>query len=141
MIKKYLVLITFAVIFTSGLISIAHASQDDEKAAVRSAQEWLDLIDEGQYEKSWHESAAFLKNAIAKEQWTQSMKAFRMPLGKVIFRRLKTKKYVTSLPGASDGHYVVIQFNASFTQKKSAVETIPMLDKDGKWRVSGYYIK
>jgi hypothetical protein len=26
--------------------------------------------------------------------------------------------------------------------KQSAVETItPMLDKDGKWRISGYYIK
>ena len=30
----------------------------------------------------------------------------------------------------------------SFGNKKAAVETItPMLDKDGKWRVSGYYIK
>lgn len=26
--------------------------------------------------------------------------------------------------------------------KKSAIETVtPMMDKDGKWRVSGYYIK
>ena len=44
--------------------------------------------------------------------------------------------------GAPDGEYVVIQFSASFAHKKSALETItPMLEKDGKWRVSGYYMK
>jgi ribosomal protein S17E len=37
---------------------------------------------------------------------------------------------------------VIIQYDSSFENKKSAVETVtPMLDKDGKWRVSGYYIK
>jgi hypothetical protein len=36
----------------------------------------------------------------------------------------------------------VIQFDTSFKNKKSAIETVTaMLDKDGKWRVSGYFIK
>jgi hypothetical protein len=46
------------------------------------------------------------------------------------------------LPGAPDGKYVVVQFDTSFQRKKSALETVtPMMEKDGKWRVSGYYIK
>ncbi|NOX96543.1 MAG: DUF4019 domain-containing protein, partial [Nitrospirae bacterium] len=70
------------------------------------------------------------------------MQAIRKPLGKNISRELKSKRYRTSLPGAPDGKYVVIQFKSSFENKKSALETVtPMLDKDGKWRVSGYYIK
>jgi predicted SnoaL-like aldol condensation-catalyzing enzyme len=65
-----------------------------------------------------------------------------MPLGKVISRKLKTTSYQTTLPGAPDGQYVVIQFETSFQNKKSASEIVtPMVDKDGKWRVSGYYIK
>ena len=57
-------------------------------------------------------------------------------------RSVKSKQYATSLPGAPDGEYVVIQYETSFEKKKSAIETVtPMLDKDGKWRVSGYYIK
>ncbi len=53
-----------------------------------------------------------------------------------------SKNYQTSLPGAPDGKYVVIQFKTSFENKKSATETItPMMDNDGKWRVSGYFIK
>jgi hypothetical protein len=36
----------------------------------------------------------------------------------------------------------VIQFRASFENKKSAVETVtPMKDEDGQWRVSGYFMK
>jgi len=49
---------------------------------------------------------------------------------------------MTSMPGAPDGEYVVIQFESSFANKKSAVETVtPMKGEDGVWRVSGYYIK
>jgi hypothetical protein len=60
----------------------------------------------------------------------------------MLSRKLKSAKYTTTLPGAPDGEYVVIQFDSSFEHKQSAVETItPMLDKDGKWRVSGYFIK
>jgi hypothetical protein len=55
---------------------------------------------------------------------------------------LRSKHYTNTLPGAPDGEYVVIQYETSFENKKSAIETItPMLDEDGRWRVSGYYIK
>ena len=70
------------------------------------------------------------------------MDSFRKPFGKNLSRELKSKRYRTSLPGAPDGQYVIIQFKASFENKKSAVESItPMLDQDGTWRVSGYYMK
>ena len=37
---------------------------------------------------------------------------------------------------------MVIQFDAQFENKAAAIETVtPMKDKDGTWRVSGYYIK
>jgi hypothetical protein len=70
------------------------------------------------------------------------LQSVRMPLGKMISRKLKTSAYKTTLPGAPDGQYVVIQFETSFQNKKSAIETVtPMFDHDGRWRVSGYYIK
>ena len=48
----------------------------------------------------------------------------------------------TKLPGAPDGEYVVIQYKSAFANQPTAIETIvPMLDKDGKWHVSGYFIK
>jgi len=70
------------------------------------------------------------------------MKSFRKPLGMVISRKVMTSQYMNSLPGAPDGEYVVIQYKTSFENKNSAIETVtPMLDNDGIWRVSGYFIK
>jgi hypothetical protein len=60
----------------------------------------------------------------------------------MLSRKRKNATYSKTLPGAPDGEYVVIQYESSFERKQSAVETVtPMLDKDGKWRVSGYFIK
>lgn len=128
------------IIFLSWILSFANDTT--EKRAVESSNAWLKLIDTGQYSKSWEIAAELLKNAVTEEQWNQSLTAVRRPLGKVIRRNVKSKQYMTSLPGAPDGKYVVIQYETSFANKKSAIETVtPMLDNDGKWRVSGYYIK
>ena len=127
------------------LISVTGCSKSNpeaEKAAIDAAQTWLGLVDNQQYAQSWEQAAGYFKNAVSKEQWEQSMNTYRAPLGKLKSRVVKSASYRTSLPGAPDGQYVVIQFKSSFENKASAVETVtPMLDKDGSWRVSGYYIK
>ena len=70
------------------------------------------------------------------------MKAFRTPLGRNVSREVVSKTYCSSLPGAPDGEYVVVHFRSSFANKASAFESVtPMLDQDGKWRVSGYYFR
>jgi hypothetical protein len=113
-----------------------------EKAAVESAQAWLDLVDAGSYSKSWDEAAAVLKSAVSQADLEKSLRAVRTPLGKVVSRNIKSQQYTTSLPGAPVGEYVVIQFDTTFEHKANATETItPMLDKTGKWKVSGYFIK
>ena len=87
-------------------------------------------------------SAQLFRGAITRQQWEQAVAGVRVPLGAVVERTVKSKTYATSLPGAPDGEYVVIEFSTSFTHKASAIETVtPMLDKDGEWRVAGYYIR
>ena len=134
----------FVVAFTLAIFSQATVFADEasEKKAAASAEAWLKLVDSGKYAESWDAASELFKAAGEKEQWRKSLTAVRKPLGKVLQRKLKAKQFMTSLPGAPDGKYVVIQYDTSFENKKTAVETVtPMLDKDGKWRVSGYYIK
>ncbi|MDD5697445.1 MAG: DUF4019 domain-containing protein [Victivallaceae bacterium] len=132
-------LVMVAVIGAAGYDSTGNSKS---KAAVDAAENWLALVDGGQYSASWDQAAALFKNAVTKEQWIQALEAARKPLGKNVSRKLKSAHYCSSLPGAPDGKYVVIRFITAFANKKSAIETItPMLDKDGKWRVSGYFIK
>ncbi len=125
------------------LPALATEKHDEaEKQAVAAAEPWLALVDDGKYAESWDAAAEYLKKAITKDDFVKSLNAARKPLGKLKSREIKSKEYRTSLPGAPDGQYVVIQFKTSLENKKSAVETVtPMLDKDGKWRVSGYYIR
>lgn len=113
-----------------------------EDLAQTSAQAWLALTDSGKYPESWQEGSAYFKSAVSQAKWVEMVTPVRNPLGKVLSRKLKSATYTKTLPGAPDGEYVVLQYDTSFENKKEAVETIvPMLDKDAKWRVSGYFIK
>jgi hypothetical protein len=118
------------------------AGDKPEDLAAPRAEAWLALVDQGKYGQSWDEAAKLFKGAVTCEKWAEAAKGVRAPLGRLISRKLTSATYSESLPGAPDGKYVVIQYAASFENKKSAVETVtPMLDPDGAWRVSGYYIK
>jgi uncharacterized protein DUF4019 len=137
---KLRLLCAFFVILILSLAAAAQAKPED--AAKQSAAAWLAIVDSGKYAASWDETATTFKAALSRQQWEQALEKVRAPLGKVRSRNLKSATYTKSLPGAPDGEYVVIQYDTEFEQKASAVETVvPMLDKDGKWRVSGYFIK
>jgi hypothetical protein len=131
-----------AVVLLLAIFVPVQAQQKPEQLAQQSAEVWLTLVDSGKYADSWQEASQLFKAHVTKEQWQNALQATRDPLGKKLSRKLKSATYKTALPGAPDGEYVVIQFESTFERKQSAVETVtPMLDRDGKWRVSGYYIK
>ena len=125
------------------LASAAEKQREEaEKQAVVAAEAWLAQVDQAKYGEAWESAAGFLKKVVEKGPFAKSLANAREPLGKLKSRELKSKHYATSLPGAPDGEYVVIQFKTVFENKASAIETItPMLDKDKVWRVSGYFIK
>lgn len=118
------------------------AESEAEKAAVSAAQTWLTLTDGGNYPSSWKEASSYFRGAVTEQSWGASMEGFRKPLGKLVNRKIMRTQESTSLPGAPDGRYVVMFFETSFEKKKAVVETVTfMLEKDGKWRAAGYFIK
>lgn len=128
--------------FVLSLAVCAHSQQNPEQLARQSAESWLALVDSGKFAGSWQEASSIFKAHVTKDQWQSMLQATRDPLGKMTSRKLKSASYTKTLPGAPDGDYVVLQYDTTFEHKQSAVETItPMLDKDGQWRVSGYFIK
>jgi len=119
----------------------APANKEMTDKAQKVALAWLKLIDHGKYDQTWAESTEMIQKLINKKDWHKKIEAVRAPLGKVISRTLMSAKYMTKLPGAADGKYVVIQFKSVFKNKKEAIETItPQKVKSG-WRIAGYYIK
>ena len=125
-----------------GAADSASAQASAEDAARRVAEAWLQLVDSGQYGLSWDEASALFKGAIGRDQWINSVTGVRRPLGALKDRKLQSATRTRTLPGAPDGDYVVIQYEASFANKQRAVETVtPMREADGQWRVGGYYVR
>jgi Protein of unknown function (DUF4019) len=122
-------------------VSALRADEASEGAAGAAAQKWLALVDTGNYADSWKQAASAFRKAVTAEQWSAALNASRGSYGALVSRKLKKAEYRTSLPGAPDGQYVVLQYDSSFEHKKAALETVtPMKDADDIWRVSGYFI-
>jgi len=118
------------------------AEKAAEKAAEQAAKVWLDTLDAGNYVECWKQASALFQSKVTEEQWKTAARNARGPYGKVLSRKVKSAQFERTLPYAPDGEYVVIQYETSFENKKDAVETVtPMKDKDGTWRVSGYYVR
>ena len=120
----------------------ARAQEPDTKAARAAVDSWLSLIDAADYAKSWDESATFFKNAITSEKWQAAVKTARSQFGAFKSRTLKSATTATTLPGAPDGEYVVFDFDAVYERKAAAAERVTVVrEKDGRWRVVGYFVK
>ena len=110
--------------------------------AVEAAEAWLAMVDAGNAQGSWDQASALFKTSLPAKDWKEAMAAIRVPFGPVLGRKSSSAVFTTSVPGAPDGEYVVIQFDTAFANKLGAVETVtPQKEKDGTWRVSGYYIR
>jgi hypothetical protein len=147
--KRQLILILcVAALLGAGLLMLANTEEKPEAAippipvAEVAAESWLSLVDSGEYARSWDQAAEFFRSKVTKPQWEEMLGTVRSPLGKVNSRKLASARSVKELPNAPKADYVVIQYATSFANLPSAIETVvPMLDKDGRWRVSGYFVK
>ena len=118
------------------------AQEMDLTPAMAAATSWLAVVDLGLYGQSWEAAAVLFKDAVPRAQWEKSLQEVRGALGPLASRKLASANYTRSLPGAPPGEYVVIQYHSRFESRALATEIVtPMRDKDGTWRVSGYFIR
>lgn len=126
--------------FPFSALSGTTSTRQDE--AIQAAKSFLKLVDRGDYDQSWEEASSLLISLVSKKEWVETLSGVRPPLGQSIQRSVTSSKFMSSAPGVPDGEYAKVVFSSSFDHKESAVETVmTMLDKDGRWRVAGYFIK
>jgi hypothetical protein len=128
----------------SALASASAIAQDAEAAvqAQAAASAWLALVDAGNYSRSWELAAGLFKSAVGQASWATAAHAARAPLGPLRSREVKSAVFTRTLPGAPDGEYVVITYASRFQNEARAIEIVtPLREKDGAWRVSGYFVK
>jgi hypothetical protein len=128
-----------------GGCGVAAAAADetiDTSDAMATANEWLALIDRGRGREAYETAAENFRKGIEQVKWEVTVDTVRNTLGNLVARKLRTATYTRTLPGAPDGEYVVIYFDARFERKALATELVTTeREKDGNWRVGGYWVK
>nr|WP_321467239.1 DUF4019 domain-containing protein [uncultured Desulfobulbus sp.] len=123
-------------------LSLSAATAPPKAQVTAAAESWLQLIDAGDFAKSWQTASVFFRNAVSQANWSNALQASRSPLGALEQRTLTSVQEATALPGAPDGHYCILSFTTAFALKKQATETLTFTEEaDGQWRSAGYFIK
>ncbi|MFA5335606.1 MAG: DUF4019 domain-containing protein [Candidatus Omnitrophota bacterium] len=134
---RRLLLAVMVVMLSAGLCFAA----SPEKKAQIAAKNWLEMIDNKDYAQSYDETSSFFKTIINKSDWVQTCGSLRDMLGKAESRKLVSATRQDRMKDAPDGEYVILVYKTDFKRKVGAQEiVVPVLDKDGKWRISGYNI-
>jgi hypothetical protein len=145
--NRFTPLVLCACLLLGSLLGVAAATpalaQGNPNAAAQQATEqWLALVDAGKYGESWDEAAAMLKDGISRKDWVANLKSKREHFGKVVSRKLLRADPLKNVPGLPPGQFVGLQYRTSFEKLLAAAEVVvPVLDKDGKWRVSEYVVQ
>lgn len=111
----------------------------DRTAAV--AGEFLELVDDGAYGRSWEVASPLLKDRIDEAEWQKQLAELRGRVGPVVER---TPDDITLLDSPADlptGEYVVITYDTAFRQRPAVTETVTLHHDDRSgWQVAGYHL-
>jgi serine/threonine protein kinase len=116
-------------------------AESEIQPVISAAENWLTMVDARDYSGSWKESSAFVQGAITEQRFTNALDTYRNPLGDLLSRKMVSSQRLTQMPGMPDGRYVVMQFETSFANKKSAIETVTFVLENGQWKSASYLIK
>lgn len=111
-------------------------------AVLKTVHDWLHIVDQEEYADSWDGASEHFQRSLTREDWQHSLNAVRKPMGQVKSRTVKASEFMTELPGAPDGKYIVVIYETVFQHKQHGMETVTFTQEgDGQWRVAGYFIK
>jgi len=108
---------------------------------LKAATAWVGLIDASHWDESWTTAGTLFRSRMPKPRWASTIQPVRDPLGPALSRSMQSQTPATSLPGAPDGHYQVVEFNTRFKNKNNATETVVLACEPSGWKVDGYFIR
>lgn len=130
------------IVFSFVLVAEGYARGDIQSSlAIQSAGRWLQTLDQKEFVSAAKLTSSVFNSENGKAE-ADYLVATRRPFGRVIGRTLVKSEAFDRLPGLKQGQYQVLLFKTIFVNKTLGYETVNLhLDKDAKWRVSGYYIR
>jgi hypothetical protein len=119
------------------------AIRKQNQVLVRYAESIVAMIDNGQVGQVWDQASQAAKQSVSRDQFVKATKADRAKLGKMKWRKLAavTRSLLKGgkLPA---GYYVNVNFATRFDNQANPIRELVSfhLDRDRKWRLSGYTV-
>lgn len=108
--------------------------------SAQTAEEWLKLIDVGNYGASWDAASNIFRLTIHKDEWIKAEEKLRRPLGALQGRKLIEQRIAKNPKGLPAGDYMVIYYKSSFQNRKDASELITLVLTSEGWKVLTYFL-
>jgi DNA-binding CsgD family transcriptional regulator len=107
-----------------------------ESPATQAARAFLALVDAGNWQDSYAAWAEHFHALNSFEAWRSASVGGRVPLGRVVSRRLVSNE---DIPEPPNGHQL-LRFRTNFANKPNATETLTLVQEGGVWKIVGYTI-
>ena len=130
-----------ALVLLLGFAFAESSAQESSADSEQAVMAWLALVDAGKVDESLEATSRYFRQRVDAENWQQSMRLNRKPMGPLIRRELMSSAVAGNLPGGPNGEYMTFKFTTDYANKKQAVESITMLLEGEQWRVIGYYVQ
>jgi hypothetical protein len=140
---------------------LAAADTDAISVATESAEAWLELVDDGDYDEAWDAGSTFLRGVIERGAYTNNLREVRAP-HRLSARRIASVEPRTSFQDLAglfknlpDGKYLMFRFTSkarpargdmrsrdiSSRKPQDMVETLIMVEEaEGSWKPSFYFL-
>jgi len=113
---------------------------DKERMMKASADQWIALIDAGDYSKAYDGLSELTKKELPRAQFVESTEQLRKYVGKLQMRKFKNVEFATNPAGPPEGEYSAVQYETSF-ENRPVTEAVAFRLEDGKWGVIGYFMR
>ena len=113
------------------------ANESDARGA---ALQWLQLLDQGDYDEAFEFEAQDFRMYRTQSQFVRLMQARRAPFGKTINRKFIGAAHVEKFVGAPEGNYESVLFKTNFEHKNPTAERVILIKQPVGWRVIDYKI-
>ena len=98
----------------------------EEQAAERQALGFLGYLDHGRFADSYAYTGMLIRAQLDRDSYAKQLEKARAGVGALLSRELINATYATTLPGAPEGQYVVLNYGASFANRQQAEETVTL---------------
>lgn len=123
----------------AGLPTPTAGTASQQAEAAEAARQYLAMIDNQEYEKTWDRAGSALKATTNKLMWTNVLKASSKAFGSSAQRDIDgfgfTHKIEAAVP---EGDYVTVLF-VSKPGNKAHTEKLVMQKEQGSWKIIGYF--